>query len=85
MRIFPHHGSAWNRFCRIPCTASARQHVLSHLLHLFGPDLDLDALTFRPDNRGVQGLIHVGLRDGNIILELTGNRLPNGVNQASTE
>ena len=50
-------------------------------VHFPGSYLNFDALTKRPDNRGVQRLVHIGLGPGNIIFEFMINRLPHGVNE----
>ena len=42
--------------------------------HFIGPDLDFKGLAGRSDQRRVQGLIHVCLRHGNVVLETPGDR-----------
>ena len=50
-------------------------------VHFPGSYLNFAALTRRPDDRGVQRLVHIGLGPGNIIFEFMINRLPHGVNK----
>ena len=50
-------------------------------IHFPGPDLDFNALAKRADDRGMQGLIHIGFGTRNIILEFVIDRLPHGMNQ----
>ena len=42
------------------------------LMHFHGTDLDFKRLTGASDNRRMQGLVHIGLRHGNIVLETSG-------------
>ena len=59
-----------------------RGHTVFGLpVHLFGTDLDLDALAFGPDDRGMQALVAVGLGHGDIVLEAPVHRLPLRVHQ----
>src|SRR5205807_6152307 len=44
-----------------------------------GADLDLDRLAGMSDDRGVQGLVAVGLRHRDVVLEAAWHRLPEGV------
>ena len=54
-----------------------RGHTVFGLpVHLFGTDLDLDALALGPDDRGMQALVAVGLGHGDIVLEAPVHRLP---------
>ena len=49
---------------------------LSTTVHVPRTNLNLDRLAARTNHRGVQALIHVKLRHGNVILETTWNRVP---------
>jgi hypothetical protein len=49
---------------------------LRHLVHLVGPDLDLERLRLGADDRGVQALIHVRLGHGDVVVELARHRAP---------
>ena len=51
-------------------------------MHRVGTDLQLDRLALRPDHRGVQRLVHVELRDRDVVLEPPGNRVPPRVQHA---
>jgi hypothetical protein len=55
--------------------------VLGALVHLRGPDLDLERLALRPDHRGVQRLVQVELRHRDVVLDATLHRLPHGVDR----
>ncbi len=55
--------------------------VLGLPVHLFGTDLDLDALALGPDDRGVQALVAVGLGHGDVVLEAPVHRFPLRVHQ----
>src|SRR5690606_1364867 len=48
--------------------------VVSHLVHLAGADLNFDGYPVHPHQHRVQRLVAVGFGDGDVILELTGNR-----------
>ncbi len=56
--------------------------VLGDALHLVGADLNLDALAAGADDRRVERLVHVGLRQGNVILEPAGDGCPARVDDA---
>ena len=58
--------------------------VLSHTVHLPGADLHLEGEGHLPSahHRGVQGLVHVGLGHGDIVLEAAGNLVPQGMHNA---
>jgi len=56
--------------------------LFRHTMHFFGADLKFHRNTFRTDHRGVQGLIHVGLGDGNKVLDPPGDGLPDAVEKA---
>ena len=45
-------------------------------VHVPRADLNLDRLTARPDHRGVQALVHVEFRHGDVVLEPAGDRVP---------
>ena len=55
---------------------------LRHLVHGAGPDLDLERLGIGPDHRGVQRLVQVRLRHGDVVVELPRDRSPDGVHHA---
>ena len=52
-----------------------RDTVFRGLVHFIGPDLYLKGLSPRIDQGRMQGLVHIRLRHGDIILEPPGNRL----------
>ena len=52
---------------------------LGALVHLDGPDLHLDDLAARPDDRGVQALVEVELRHRDVVLEPAHHRLVTAV------
>ena len=56
--------------------------ALGDVMHVLGADLDFDALLFRPDHRGVDGAVAVGLGRGDEILEALRHHLPVGVHDA---
>ena len=58
-----------------------RDTVFRYLMHLPGPDLDLERRFIFPDQRGMDGLIHIGLGDRDIVLEPVVDRHPHGVDQ----
>ena len=49
--------------------------IFSSTVHVEGPDLDLERRTVVRDQRGMQGLVHIGFGHGDIILETAGYRL----------
>ena len=54
---------------RAALVSPVRRHAqLGAVVHVHGPDLDLDRLTFGADDDGVDGLIAVGLRRGDVVL-----------------
>ncbi len=55
---------------------------LAHLVHLVGPDLDLERLAVERDHRGVERLVEVVLRDRDVVVELAGDRAPDRVDDA---
>ncbi len=55
---------------------------LAHLVHLVGPDLDLEGLAVERDDRGVERLVQVVLGDGDVVVELAGDRTPDAVDDA---
>ena len=59
----------------------SRDTELGDLVHRLGADLDLERIPLRHDGR-MQGLIAVGLRHGNIVLEPSRDRLPHRVDDA---
>jgi hypothetical protein len=56
--------------------------VPGYPVHLSGSDLNLRTFPERPDDRGVKGLVHVMLRNPDIVLEAFRDGLPYGVNDA---
>ena len=57
-----------------------RNTVLGDFVHLVSSDLYFENLTEIADNGSMQGLIQVGLRHGDIILEPAGHRFPHRMN-----
>ncbi len=55
---------------------------LGALVHLVRADLDLDRTPLRADHGGVQGLIQVELRGGDVVLEPSRDRIPARVDRA---
>ena len=55
---------------RRSCTSSARRRRLRRPVHVLGADLDLDRHAVGADQRGVQRLVAVRLRDRDVVLEL---------------
>ena len=55
---------------------------LGHLVHLVGPDLDLERLAVDGDDRGVERLVEVVLGDGDVVVELARDRSPDAVDDA---
>ncbi len=55
--------------------------LFRHPVHLFGPDLELDQHPFRSDHGRMEGLIHVGLRNGNEVLDPPRHRLVHSMKQ----
>ncbi len=51
-------------------------------VHIPGPDLDLHPFPKRSDYSGVQGLIHIGFWNGDIVLKSLLDRLPKGVDMS---
>ncbi len=51
-------------------------------MHLPGPDLDLKGDALGADDRGVQGLVHIGLGGGDIVLEAAGHQVEQVVDVA---
>src|SRR5215213_6361755 len=56
--------------------------VLGQLVHVRGPDLDLERPALGPDHGRVQGLVEVRLRGRNEVLEPARQRLPDRVDDA---
>ena len=56
--------------------------VLGGIVHLPGPDLDLEGNAFRADDGGVDALVHVGLWRGDIVLEAAGDGLEHVMDDA---
>ena len=48
--------------------------VFRRTVHFLCPDLDFKRLAVGPDQRGVQRLIHIGLRHGDIVFKTAGDR-----------
>src|ERR1035437_10952911 len=57
---------------------------LAHLVHRVRPDLDLERLAVKSDHGGVEALVEVGFGDGNVVVELAGNRMPHRVDDAES-
>ena len=55
---------------------------LADLVHRVGPDLDLERLAFADDDRRMQALVEVVLRDRDVVVELAGDRPPDRVDDA---
>ena len=63
--------------------APVRGHaVLALAVHVLGADLHLEGTPRRTDDRGVQALVHVELRHGDVVFEATGHRMPERVHRA---
>src|ERR1022692_2692884 len=61
------------------CISSVRiwtSKVLGDAMHLFGADLDLEGLAVRAHHAGVQGLVEIGPRNGDEILDAARNGGP---------
>ena len=56
--------------------------VFADAVHLKGTDLDFQRLSVSKGDRGVQGLVHVGLRHGHIILETARDGAPQSVHDS---
>ena len=56
--------------------------VFGDLIHLLGADLDFHAHIARPDHRGVDRAIAVGLRVGDVVFHLIGHAAPRLVDEA---
>ena len=56
--------------------------VLGDAVHVPGADLDFHRVALRPDDRRVQRLVHVDLRHRDEVLEPSGHRLPQRVDDA---
>lgn len=56
--------------------------VVGHGLHFPGADLDLDGYPVHAHQHRVQGLVAIGLGNGDVVLEFTGYRLVEAVNAA---
>ncbi len=50
--------------------------ILRHAVHLPGADLDLQRVPLRPHHRRVEGLIHVVLGHGDVVIELASDGTP---------
>ena len=59
-----------------------RDSQLRDAMHLLGPDLYLDPLAERADDRRVQGLVAVRLGHGHVVLEPAGHGAPQAVDNA---
>ena len=59
-----------------------RDSFLGHLVHLARANLHFHPLAARTDHGGVQRLVHVRFRQGDVILETARHRLPVGVHDA---
>ncbi|KFB70670.1 MAG: hypothetical protein AW09_004217 [Candidatus Accumulibacter phosphatis] len=58
---------------------------LRHVLHRFSANLHLERGAMRTNQRGVQGLVAIGLGNGNIVLELSRHRLEQPVQRTEGE
>ena len=56
--------------------------VFGAAVHVLGADLELDRPVARPQHRGVQRLVHVVLRQRDVVLEAPRQRVPAGVQDA---
>lgn len=56
--------------------------VLGGAVHVPGANLHLQRLAFRTDHGGVQGLVDTETRLGDVVLESSRHRLPQGVHHA---
>ena len=56
--------------------------VLGGAVHVVGADLHLQRLALRPDDGGVQRLVHAVARLGDVVLEPAGHRLPQRMHHA---
>ena len=56
--------------------------VLRHFMHVMGPDLNLDLAVAWTDHHGVERLVAVGLRVGDVVLELVREVPVLGVDEA---
>jgi len=52
---------------------------IGHAVHVTSTNLHLNWRAIRPEQRGVQALVAVGLGNGDVILELAGDRLEQGM------
>ena len=75
-------GAQTLRFLRLRIAAGValvhpvrRNAFLGHGVHRFGADLELNRRAQGAHQRGVQRLIAVGLRNGDVVLEAPGHRL----------
>ena len=59
-----------------------RNTILCRLVHLIGTNLDLEGLAAAADQGSVQGLIHICLRHGDVILKTSRDRLIHFMNHA---
>ncbi len=55
---------------------------LAHLVHLVGPDLDLEGLAVEGDDRRMERLVQIVLGDRDVVVELAGDRSPDGMDDA---
>jgi hypothetical protein len=55
---------------------------LADLVHRVGPDLDLERLPVERDHRGVERLVEVVLRVGDVVVELARDRAPERMDDA---
>ena len=63
-------------------TPMSSNTVFGNAVHFPSTDLDFDGLPSRPDDRRVQGLIVIGLRHGDVVLEAVRQGLPQAVDDA---
>ena len=55
--------------------------LFSDAVHLFGADLHFELMATFADDRGMEGLIAVGARDGDEVLDTAGHRAPKRVDE----
>ena len=63
-------------------TPMRRDAVFRNMMHFPRADLDFHRLPARPNHRRVERLVHIRLRDGNVIFETIGQRFPERMRNA---
>ena len=76
--------ASYSRSAREPLLVAPvrRDADLADLVHGLGPDLDLERLAVQGDHGGVEALVEVRLGDGDVVVELAGDRPPQRVDHA---